>query len=98
MTYGNHRIGYSDLPVGEDVVCSVKELSCDLVQHLTLEGDTLGQYNIERRDTVRDNHHEIVAIDAVYIAHLTYIVALLALEIEIGLYNCFHCYIFYCSF
>ena len=34
-------------------------------------------------------------LDAIDVAHLAYIVALLTLEIKICLYNCFHCYIFF---
>ena len=79
MTYGHHRIGNGNLPVGEDVRRCVEELRCNLVEHLTLEGDTLGQYNVECRDTVRHHHHQIVAIDSIYVANLTYIVALLTL-------------------
>ena len=48
QTYGNHWVWSSQLPVWTDVCSCVQELSCNLVEHLTLEWDTLRQNNVER--------------------------------------------------
>jgi hypothetical protein len=93
VTYSNHRIGYTDLPVGEDVGCSVEELGSNLIKHLTLEGDALWKYNVECRDAVRHNHYEVVVVDVIDVAYLAYIVTLLALELKIVLYNSVHIFV-----
>ena len=85
-----HRVGHGNLPVGKDIGSSIEELCSNLVEHLTLEGDTLGQDNIESRDTVRNNHHEVVVVDVIDITHLAYIVALLSLKLKIVFYNSIH--------
>ena len=90
VTYGNHRIGHTNLPVGKNICSSIEELSSNLVKHLTLEGDALGKYNIECRDAIRYNHYEVVVVDVIDVAYLTYIVTLLALELKIVLYNSVH--------
>ena len=94
MSYCNHRIRNCDLPVREDVCCCIKELSCNLVEHLTLERNSLREDYVKCRDTVRYYHYKIVVADAVNITNLTYIVVCLARKREICLYNCFHLMLF----
>ena len=48
QTYGNHWVWSSQLPVWTDVCSCVQELSCNLIEHLSFERDTLRQNNVER--------------------------------------------------
>ena len=52
MTYSYHRIRNCDLPVGENVSCSIKEFCCNLVEYLSLEWDTLREHDVKCRDAV----------------------------------------------
>ena len=70
----NHRIRNSDLPVRKDVCCRIKELGCDLVQDLALERNSLGKNYVECRNAVRDYHYEILVVDVVHVAYLSYVV------------------------
>ena len=47
QTYCNHWVWSSQLPVWTDICSCVQELSCNLIEHLTLEWNTLWQNNIE---------------------------------------------------
>ena len=46
-TYRHHRIGCSHFPVGADVGCGIQEFCCNLVQHLSFEGNTFRQYYVK---------------------------------------------------
>ena len=48
QTYGYHWVWGSQLPVRADVGCGIQKLGCNLVEHLSLERNTLRQYNVER--------------------------------------------------
>ena len=84
-TNRHHGVGSGQLPVGTDVCCGIQELCGNLVQHLSLERDTLRQYYVECRDTVSGYHHHQIVIDVVHIAYLTMIHALLSLELKVRL-------------
>ena len=82
---GHHGIWSSKFPVRTDVSGGIQELGGDLVQHLSLERDTLGQYYVERRNTVCSHHHHQVVVDVIYITHFTVINTLLSLKLELCL-------------
>ena len=86
VAYGDHRVGSGEAPVGHDVGGSFKKLRSYLVEHLTLEGDPLGEDYIESRDAVGGYHHQKIVGDGVDVAHFTMIHRGLAGEFVIGFY------------
>ena len=89
-SHGDHGIGSGELPVGQDVGGGVEELGGNLVEHLTLVGDALGENDIKGGDAVAHHHGHILVVDVVDIAHFAHIEAFLLREIEVGFYYCFH--------
>ena len=85
QSYGHHGVWSGQLPVGADVRGGVQELGGYLVEHLSLEGDALGQHYVEGRDAVCGYHHYQVVIDVVHVAHLSMVNAFLSVEVKIGL-------------
>ena len=79
--HGDHGVGRGEFPVRADVGGGVEELRCNLVEHLTLEGDALGQNDVEGRNAVGGHHHEAVA-QGVDVAHLAVVHGRLAGELE----------------
>ena len=95
QTYGNHRIRGGQFPVGADIGCGIQELGCNLVQNLTLERNTLGQYNVKGRYAVCGNHDHQVVINVINVTNLAVINTLLSFELEISSCQRFaHCYLF----
>ena len=90
QSHRNHRVGSSKFPVGADVACGIQEFGGNLVEHLSLERNTLGKNHVECRDSVRSNHHHQVVVDVVDVSHLTMVNTLLTIEMEIGFSNCVH--------
>ena len=85
QTHGDHGVGGSQFPVRTDVGSGIQELGSNLVQHLTLEGDALWQYDVESGDAVGGHHHHQVVVDVVHIAYLSVVHALLSIKMEISL-------------
>lgn len=85
QTHSDHGVGGGQLPVRTDVGSGIQELRSNLVQYLTLEGNTLRQYDVESRDAVGSYHHHQVVVDVVHIAYLSVVHALLSLKVEISL-------------
>ena len=83
---GHHGVGSGNLPVGDNVSSSIQELGCNLVQHLSLEGDAFRQDDIEGRDAVGGNHDQQVVVDVVHIAYLSMINTLLTGKVEVCFY------------
>ena len=81
----NHGVWSSQLPVRTDVGSSIQKLSGNLVQYLTLEGNTLGQHYVECRDAIGGHHDQQIVVDVVHIAYLAMIHALLSLELKVRL-------------
>ena len=83
--HSDHRVGSGELPVRTDIAGDVKKLGCNLVEHLSLEGDAFGQDDIESRDAVGGHHDQQIVVDIIHITHFTMVNALLSVEFEIGL-------------
>ena len=90
QTYCHHWVGSCKFPVGADVGGCIKELSCNLVQYLSLEWDALRQYHIKSGDSVGGYHYYDIVIDVIYVAHLTMVHAFLSFKMKISLCKCFH--------
>ena len=92
---GDHGVGGCEFPVGADVLGSVQELCCNLVEHLALEGDAFRQYHVEGADAVGGYHHQTVA-EVIYVTYLSVVHSLLSGEVEIGFRQRFHLvYVFF---
>ena len=85
----HHRVGRSDFPVRADVGRGVEEFRRDLVQHLSFVRNPFRQDDVERRNPVAHDHHQILVVDIVDITYLSFIQALLPVKPEIGFYDCF---------
>ncbi len=83
-THGDHGVGGGQFPVGHDVGRGVEKLSSDLVEHLALAGNALGQDDVECRDAVGSHHHQDVVVDVVHVAHFAMINTLLTFKMKIG--------------
>ena len=90
QAHRHHRVGGGQFPVGADVARLVEHLGCNLVQHLTFEGNTLGQHHVEGRDAVGGDHHHQVVVDVIHIAYFAVVHAFLSIEMEISRCQCFH--------
>lgn len=84
VTDGDHRVGAGELPVGDDVGGGVEEVGRNLVEHLTLVGDALGEDDVKGRDAVGGDHDHQVVVDSVDIAHFAVIDSGLPWEIVVG--------------
>ena len=84
QTDGYHRVGRGEFPVGDDVGRVVEELGGNLVEHLSLEGDALGQDDVEGRDAVGSDHDHQVVVDVIDVADFAVIDAFLSGEVEVG--------------
>ena len=82
-SHGDHRVGGGKLPVGDDVGGGVEKHGGNLVEHLSLIGDALGQDNVESRDAVGGDHHHVFVVDEITIADLAVIDLGLARELII---------------
>ena len=56
MPEADHRVGRAQEPVGDNIPRSLEEVGSDLIEHLSLVGDALGEYDIEGRDPIRSDH------------------------------------------
>ena len=81
---GDHRVGCGEFPVGADVAGGIEELSCNLVEHLSLKWNAFWKDDIKGRYAVGSHHHHDVVVDVVYIAHLPVVHALLSSEVEVS--------------
>jgi len=52
-----HGVGSGHFPVGTDVGGGVEEFGCNLVQHLSFEGNAFRQYYVEGRNAVGSDHN-----------------------------------------
>ncbi len=85
---GDHRVGSSELPIGNLGGGCIEEVCGNLVEHLALEGYALGEHDVKCRYTVGSHHYEESVVDVVDIAHLAMIEALLAGKFKIGRSEC----------
>ena len=85
-TYGDHRIGSSNFPIGQNIGSSIEELGGYLIEHLSFIRDTFRQNHIECRNTVGSYHYQQIVVDIVNIADFTVINAFLTGKVEIGFY------------
>ena len=90
QTHGHHGVGRGQFPVGHDVGRSIQEAGSNLVQALALEGDSLGQDDIEGRDTVGSHHDHEVIVDVVHVTDFTMIHAHLSRQVEVSSCQCIH--------
>ena len=58
-----HGVDFSEFPVGHFLACCVEEVVCNLIEQLTLVGDSFGEHYIKSRNTVGGNHYENIAFD-----------------------------------
>ena len=49
-----------------------------MVENLSFVGNSLGQYNVESRNTVGGNHYEFLVVDVVNVAYFAVVNAFLA--------------------
>ena len=84
QTYGDHGVGSCKLPVGDDVSGGIEEAGCNLVQHLSLEGDAFRQHYVEGGDAVSCDHHHDVVVDVIHVAYFTMIYAFLSGKTELS--------------
>ena len=56
MPKADHRVGRAQEPVGDNIPRSLEEVGSDLIEHLPLVGDALGEHDIEGRDPIRSDH------------------------------------------
>ena len=85
QTDGDHWVGSGEFPVGADVGGGIEEFGCNLVEHLSLEGDSFGQDDVECRDAVGCHHHHQVVVDVIHVAYLSVVNAFLSFEMEVRL-------------
>lgn len=85
-THGNHRVGRSNLPVGQNIGGSIEELGGYLIKYLPLIRYTFGQNHVECRDAVGGYHDQQIVVDVVNVADLAVINAFLTGKVEIGFY------------
>ena len=90
QTHGGHRIDLGDLPVRNDVSGLVEEAGCDLVEHLSLAGNALGQDDVERGDAVGDYEQDVLSVDVIDVPDFSDILGDLSREVEIGVGDSFH--------
>ena len=83
QTYCHHGVWSSQFPVGHDVARCVEELSGNLVEHLSLEWDSLRQNDVKGRKTVGGDHHHQVIVDVVNVTYFAVIDGLLSLEVKV---------------
>ena len=57
QAHRHHGVGRGEFPVGADVRRGIEKLGGNLVEHLSLEGNALGQNHIKGRDAVGRYHH-----------------------------------------
>jgi len=81
----HHRVGRRQFPVGTNVRGRVEKFGRNLVEHLSLVGNTLGQNHVKSGDPVGGHHDNQVVVDVVHVAHLTVIHAFLSFEMKICL-------------
>ena len=92
QTYGHHRVRSGKFPVGYDVGSRIKKFCRNLVEHLSLVRDTLGEDNVKCRDAVGCDHHHEVIIDVVDVTNFSVVHAFLSRKVEICVGESFsHC-------
>ena len=90
-TCGSHGSDFGKLPVRNSLGGGVKEVVCDLVENLTLVGNSFGKDDVKGRDTVGGNHYQDVAVKRVDVAYLAVVHGcILSGKMEIGVSKC-HC-------
>ena len=83
QSHRHHGVGRSQFPVRHDVSTCIEELRRNLIQHLSLERDALGQHHIECRDSVSSNHHHQVIVDVIHVTYFAVIHFLLSGEVKV---------------
>ena len=83
-TYGHHRIGSRQFPVGANIGGRIEELRCDLAQHLAFVGDALRQDHVKRRDAVGGYHDQYFVVDVIDIAYFPVIHTFLSGKMEVS--------------
>ncbi len=91
VPYGRHGVGSGETPVRNDVGRGLQEVACELVEHLSLVGDTFGEDYVEGRDAVCRYHHEDVVVNGVDVADFPVVYGGLAGEGVVGFGESFHC-------
>ena len=90
MSYSDHRIRYRYLPVGKNVLSSIQELGCYLVEYLSFVWNAFRKYHIEGGNPVGNHHYKVFIFDVVHVTDFADIFADLSGKIETGLYDCCH--------
>jgi 6-phosphogluconolactonase/Glucosamine-6-phosphate isomerase/deaminase len=76
-----HGIGVGNLPVWNDVLGPVEEQGRNLVQYLSLVGDSLWKDDVECGDAVGHDHRKILVVDGIDVADFTYVFRILLGEL-----------------
>ncbi len=83
LAHGHHRIRHGQQPVGTYIRRSLKKVGCDLIEYLSLVGNTLRQYHIECRDAVGGYHDQKVVGKRIHVAYFSVVHSRLSGKVEI---------------
>ena len=85
----SHWVDFGELPVRHFLACGIEEVVGNLIEHLSLVGNSFGEYDIESRYTVGGYHYEDIAFDGVNVTHLAVVNGrILVREMEICACEC----------